>query len=300
MARDGTRRGVRALLDRLDRHAWWLFPLPVVAFFLFIAVFPFAYTLYLSLHHWVRTDVLRWVGLRNYVDAVFTSAPFFQAAGLTLYFSVVALAVQMVLGVAIALAINREFPGKGLVRTIYLFPMMATPVAVGMIWTTMYSPTAGVLNHLLELVGLPPQLWLADGRTVIPSLILLDTWQWVPLITLISLAGLAALPAEPFESALIDGASPAQVLRHVTLPLLRPTLVVAALFRTIDLFKTFDIIYPTTGGGPGTASQTLNLYIYQTAFRDSLYGRGAAMVTVFLAMTLLVSLGLARVRRAAA
>jgi multiple sugar transport system permease protein len=289
----------RRLFDRLDPHAWWLFPLPVVVFCAFIALFPVGYTLYLSVHHWVSTDVVRFVGFRNYWQDVFTSPAFYRAAGLTAYFSVVALGIQMVLGVAIAVVINRDFPGKGLVRTIYLFPMMATPVAVAMIWMMMYNPTSGVLNYFLEGVGLPPQLWLSDRRSVIPSLILLDTWQWTPLVVLITLAGLAALPLEPFESALIDGATPAQVFRYVTLPLLRPTLVVAALFRSIDLLKTFDIIYSTTGGGPGTASQTLNLFIYQTSFRDNLFGQGAAMVTIFVALVLGVALIFGRFRRAA-
>lgn len=290
--------GFRGLLDRLDAQAWWLFPLPVVLFCAFIALFPLGYTFYLSFHQWVSTDTLRFLGFRNYVESVFTSPAFLHATILTFYFTFVALGIQMVVGVAIAIVINREFWGQGLVRTIYLFPMMATPVAVAMIWMMMYNPTSGVLNFLLEQVGLPAQQWLADSKTVIPSLILLDTWQWVPLIVLISLAGLAALPPEPYESAVIDGASPWQVLRFITLPLLRPTIMVAALFRSIDLLKTFDIIYSTTGGGPGRASETLNLYIYQTSFRDNLYGKGAAMVTVFLAIVLGVSLLLARFRRA--
>lgn len=291
--------GFRDLLDRLDSQAWWLFPLPVVLFCAFIALFPLGYTLHLSFHQWVSTDTLRFLGFRNYVESVFTSPAFLHATALTFYFTFVALGIQMVVGVAIAIVINRDFWGQGLVRTIYLFPMMATPVAVAMIWMMMYNPTSGVLNFLLEQVGLPAQQWLADSKTVIPSLVLLDTWQWVPLIVLISLAGLAALPPEPYESAVIDGASPWQVLRFITLPLLRPTIMVAALFRSIDLLKTFDIIYSTTGGGPGRSSETLNIYIYQASFRDNLYGKGAAMVTIFLAIVLGVSLLLARFRRAA-
>jgi multiple sugar transport system permease protein len=291
--------GARRLLDRLDAHAWWLFPLPIILFCAFIALFPLGYTLYLSFHQWVNTDTLRFLGFRNYLDSVFRNPQFHRAAVLTFYFTFIALGIQILVGVAIAVVINREFMGKGLVRTIYLFPMMATPVAVAMIWMMMYNPTSGVFNYLLETVGLPPLQWLADSKTVIPSLILLDTWQWVPLIVLISLAGLAALPLEPYESALIDGASGWQVLRYITLPLLRPTIMVAAIFRSIDLLKTFDIIYSTTGGGPGTASETLNIYIYQTSFRDNLYGKGAAMVTIFLALVLGVSLLLARFRRAA-
>jgi multiple sugar transport system permease protein len=289
---------LRRLLDRLDAHAWWLFPSPIILFCAFVAFFPLGYTLYLSFHQWVNTETQRFLGFGNYLDSVLRNAQFHRAAALTFYFTFVALGIQMVIGVAIAIVINRDFVGKGLVRTIYLFPMMATPVAVAMIWMMMYNPTSGVFNYLLEQVGLPPLQWLADSKTVIPSLILLDTWQWVPLIVLISLAGLAALPPEPYESALIDGASSWQILRYITLPLLRPTIMVAAIFRSIDLLKTFDIIYSTTGGGPGTSSETLNIYIYQTSFRDNLYGKGAAMVTIFLALVLGVSLLLARFRRA--
>src|SRR5205823_9125331 len=139
-------------------------------------------------------------------------------------------------------------------------PMMATPVAVALVWTMMFHPQLGVLNYLLSLVGIPPQLWVFDPGTVIPSLVLVETWQWTPLVMLIVLGGLAALPTEPYEAAQLDGASEWQLFRYITLPLLAPFLVVAAVIRTIDAIKAFDTIYVISQGGPGTASETINLY----------------------------------------
>jgi len=203
----------------------------------------------------------------------------------------------MVVGVAVAIVINRDFMGKGLVRTIYLFPMMATLVVVAMIWMMMYNPTFGVFNYLLEQVGLPLLQWLADSKTVIPSLVLLDTWQWVPLIVLISLAGLAALPPEPYESALIDGASPFQCFYLITLPLLRPTLVVAILFRAIDALKTFDIIFVMTQGGPSNASETINILLFNQAFSYFNMGYASSMAVALFAIVMGASLILMKVRR---
>jgi multiple sugar transport system permease protein len=158
---------------------------------------------------------------------------------------------------------------------------MATPVAIALVWTMMFHPQLGVLNYLLSLVGLPPQLWVFHPGTVIPSLVLVETWQWTPLVMLIVLGGLAAIPTEPYESAQIDGAGVWQMFRYITLPLITPFLFIAGMIRMIDAVKSFDIIFAITQGGPGSASETINLYLYSVAFIYYDLGYGSAIAVIF-------------------
>jgi multiple sugar transport system permease protein len=177
--------------------------------------------------------------------------------------------------------------------------MIATPVAMALVWMTMMSPTIGVLNYFLRSLGLPASAWVASPAAVIPSLLLVETWMWTPMVALILLAGLSSLPTEPFESARVDGASSWQIFWRITLPLMRSTLVVAALFRAIDALKVFDIVYVMTEGGPGFASETLNLYVFQTSFKYLHLGYASALIVVFFSLVLGTSLLLLRVRRVA-
>src|SRR5690606_33989501 len=165
-----------------------------------------------------------------------------------------------------ALLFNREFPGKGIVRTIILLPMVATPVAIALIWALMFNPSLGVLNYFLESLGLPRSLWVANSSLAIPSLVLVDIWEWTPMVARILLAALQGVPQEYYEAARIDGANSWQTFRHITLPSVRSAVVVALILRTVDALKTFDIIYVITGGGPGTASETLNVFALKAGF----------------------------------
>ena len=154
----------------------------------------------------------------------------------------------------------------------------------------MFHPQLGVLNYLLSTVGLPPQLWVYSPQTVIPSLVLIEVWHWTPLVMLIVLGGLAAAPTEPYDSAKIDGANGWQMFRHITLPLIMPFILVAAVIRTIDALKAFDTIYVITGGGPGTASETLNIFLYLQAF--SFYNIGYASAVTIVFFVLIIGLAL--------
>jgi multiple sugar transport system permease protein len=263
-------------------------------------LFPLGYTLYLSLHAWFASSPVppQFVGLKNYLEMV-RDPRFLFGVLRTFLYTGLAVAGEIILGTALALLFNRSFFGRDLARTLSLLPMVATPVAVALVWLLMYDPDAGVLNYLLRLSRLPTSLWVNSPRTVIPALVLVDIWQWTPLVMLITLAGLAALPSEPYEAARIDGASALQVFRFVTLPLLRPYIVVATLFRAIDALKTFDTIYVITKGGPAFASETLNLYIYTSAFEYLHIGYSCAMLVVFFWIVLALSLGLIAVRRGA-
>ena len=278
-----------------------VFTVPSVVAVTLLMAFPVAYTLYMSVHSWYASSVVSpsFNGLENFRRAFVDDDRFRNALWLTVYFTGLATALQLVLGVALALVLNRPFRGKGLVRSIFLLPMVATPVAIALVWMMMYNPTLGVMNYLVGLVGLGPYRWVSNAAIVVPALAIVDTWEWTPLITLITLAGLATLPIEPYESALIDGASPAQMFWRITLPLLRPTIIVALLFRAIDCLKTFDIIYVMTQGGPGFASETLNVYTFQVGLFYFHIGYASSLLVILFALVLGVSLLLIKVRRGA-
>ncbi len=282
----------------VDRNAKWLFPLPALAFVALLMVFPILYTAYNSLTGWDlgTGKPATFIGLGNYATLV-GDGRFLAAVGRTFVFTALAVGVEVVLGIGIALLLHREFRGRRLLTSILLLPMMATPVAIAMVWLLMYEPTAGIVNYLLRQAHLPPPLWIAGSDSVIPALVIVDVWEWTPMVVLITLAGLAGLPSDPFEAARVDGASGWQVTRLITLPLLVPTIVVATLLRLIDALKTFDIIYGMTGGGPGFASETLNIFTYQQAFQYFSFGYAASVLIVFFAIVLGVSLLFTSVRR---
>jgi multiple sugar transport system permease protein len=267
--------------------------------FLVIA-FPLAFTLYQSTTDWVITSITpaKGIGLENY-GSLFSDGRFWQALWRTLLMTVLSVGLQMALGVSLALVMNKPFFGRGLARTLLLLPIVATPVSIALVFVTMMHPTLGILNHGLKSVGLPPALWIYGENTVIPSIVLVDTWQWTPFVMLIALAGLATLPVEPFESARIDGASGWQIFWRVTLPMLTPSLFVALLFRMIDSIKLFDTIFAMTQGGPGTSSETLNLYLYTLAFSYFRMGYASSVVIALLAIILGVALVLIKARRPA-
>ncbi|MBE9603891.1 sugar ABC transporter permease [Acetobacteraceae bacterium H6797] len=261
------------------RHYWW-FIIPCAVVVLATILFPWAFTLFMSVHEWKIGGGREWVGMANY-QKLFGDERFLSSMLRTGYFTLLAVVLPMVLGTLAALAFHRKFPMRGLARTIFILPMMATPVAVALVWTMMFHPQLGVLNWLLSQVGIPPSLWIYDVATVIPTLVIVEVWHWTPLVMLIVLGGLASLPVDPYEAAKIDGANAWQVFRHITLPLLAPFLVVALIIRAIDALKAFDTIYVITQGGPGTASETINIFLYLQAFAYYNMGYASAVVVVF-------------------
>jgi multiple sugar transport system permease protein len=269
-----------------------LFPAPAVVLVAVIIVYPIVYTGWMSLHEWFASSLTRprFIGLANYGKILLGDPRFREAVARTVYFTVLAVAAETVLAVAMALLFNREFWGRGLLRTLAILPMVATPTAIALVFVMMYHPTLGVANYLVSLIGLAPFRWTYSSQTALYALALVDVWQWTPLIMLIALAGLASLPREPYEAAHLDGASTAQAFWHITLPLLRPTLVVAVLFRAIDALKTFDIIYTMTQGGPGFATETLNIYSYAQGFGYFQLGMASSLLVIFFAIVLGVSL----------
>jgi multiple sugar transport system permease protein len=268
---------------------YWLFAAPAVLVVAAVIVFPWLFTLYMSGHDWKIGAGPEFVGLANFAE-LFRDARFIESMGHTFYFTTLAVVLPIVFGTAAALVFHREFPFRGLLRTVFVMPMMATPVAVALVWTMMFHPQLGVLNYLLSLVGIGPQAWVYSPDTVIPTLILVEVWHWTPLVMLIVLGGLAGLPREPYESALIDGANAWHMFRHITLPLVWPFIMVAIVIRTIDALKAFDTIFVITQGGPGTASETLNIFLYLQAFQFYKIGYASAVVVIFFVIIIMLSL----------
>ena len=281
------------------RHRrYYRFIVPALVVVGTVIIFPWLFTVYMSVFDWKIGSVAHFVGLDNYTK-LFTNQRFLESIGHTFYFTALAVIMPLVLGTVAALVFHREFPFRGVLRAVFTMPMMATPVAVALVWTMMFHPQQGVLNYLLSLVGLPPSLWVYSPTLVIPSLVLVEIWHWTPLVMLIVLGGLAALPIEPYESARLDGATEWQLFRYLTLPMVAPFLIVAAVIRTIDALKAFDTIYVISQGGPGTASETINLYLYLQAFAFYNIGNASAVVVVFFVIIFALALLLLYVRQRA-
>lgn len=234
----------------LDRNIRWVFPLPAVLALFALTILPLMFNLVLSTQERSVSAALpsSFVGLGNYTAAL-QDPRFWNSVRLMFLFTLIAVPAQMLLGLGLSLLLSRKMRASGLVRAVVLLPMISTPVAVALIWALMMDPNLGVLNYFLQSLGLNRSLWLADARLVVPALALVDIWQWTPLVSLILLAGLQTMPEEPFEAARIDGASPWQVFRFITWPMLQPAVFAALTLRLIDALKTFDIIEVMTQGG---------------------------------------------------
>jgi len=292
--------GIGVRLSRFaHRNARYIFPAPAAITVALIIVYPVFYTGWMSLQEWFASSLTppKFIAFANY-QQILTGDPRFRDAFFrTLYFTFLAVSVETVLGVGMAVLFNRAFWGRGLARTLSILPMMATPTAIALVFVMMYHPTLGVMNYLVSLIGLAPFKWTYSSQTALYALALVDVWEWTPLIMLIALAGLAALPKEPYESALIDGASGLQSFWHITLPLLRPTIIVAILFRSIDALKTFDIIFVMTQGGPSNSSETINILLFTQAFSYFSMGYASSMAVALFAIVMGASLILMKVRR---
>ena len=281
----------------VERNLHILFPLPAILFVALLMVFPVLYTLFLSFTNWNLTSgmPLSFNGINSYLR-VLGEPRFLAALGRTFSFTLCAVAIEAVLGVAIALILNRAFVGRSVAKLLLLLPLVATPVAVGIVFNLFYDPTIGLVNFVLKTLGLPQGLWVSDAKSVLMSLVIVDVWQWTPMITLIVLAGLAGLSEEPVEAARVDGASEWQILRHVTIPMVMPVILTAVILRLIDALKTFDIIFAMTGGGPGYASETLNILGFKYSFEYFRMGQSSVILVVLFLVVFKCSLLIMKLR----
>jgi multiple sugar transport system permease protein len=280
----------------IDRRQALVYPAPAVIILFLIVVIPIGYNLYLAFTKWtIGLGHPRFIGFDNFIE-LFWDARVLNGLKVMVYFSGLSLSIELILGLLIALYFHRQFKGSEIVQAIYIFPFAATPVAVALIWRIMLNPEIGVMNYLLQSVGLPGSLWVSSARTVIPALVMVDVWKWTPMITLIVLAGLKSLPHDPYEAARIDGANTLQIFWYITLPLIRPVLIAALMLRSLDNLKEFDIIYTITQGGPGIASETLYLYSYNVGFSFFKAGYGSALMVVVFLIVLVFNVVMNRLR----
>ena len=278
------------------RSKYVMFIVPATIITIAVILFPWVFTLWMSLNDWTIGSSQTFVGLDNFTKLA-TDQRFLSSIPRTMYYTVLAVVLPVIFGTLAAVVFNQHFPLRGLLRGIFIMPMMATPVAIALVWTMMFHPQLGVLNYMLSLVGIPEQMWVYSQDTVIPALVMVEIWNWTPLIMVIMLGGLAVLPIEPYESAVIDGANPWNIFWHITFPLVLPFLMVAVILRTIDALKAFDTIFVITQGGPGTASETINILLYLQAFAYYKIGSASAMVVVFFVIIVLLSLVMLYVRQ---
>ena len=280
--------------QRVASLQWMVWP--AVAFVAVMVIFPFGYAFWLSLLDYKIGQTDAFVGAGNY-KALLGDEQFWNGLRLTFILYVGALVTQLILGVALGLLLNRIETLKGMVRTVMVSPFMLPPVVVGMMSIVVLDPGMGVANYLLKSAGLPSSLFLASTDFVIFTVIMIDTWQWAPFVALIVLGGLQSLPTRVYEAAAIDGAVGWRRFVYITLPLLGPTIVTAAVLRSVDLLRFFDVIYITTQGGPGYASSTLNIYAYRKGFEFSDIGYASALMITLSSIVFGAVLVFAQLRR---
>jgi multiple sugar transport system permease protein len=278
----------------------WRIVAPALLLTLAILVLPLAFSLYVSFHRWNLTvvpNMLRWVGLQNYAGLL-ADAEMWRALRFTLLYTFVSVAGELALGMVLALLLNGVKLGRGVFIALLVLPMMVAPIVTGLAWRLMLNPEYGPLNQMLGLQG---TLWLGDVTLAKVSVIAATIWQEAPFMMVLLLAGLRSLPREPYEAALIDGASWRQSFWYITLPLLKPVIMVALLIRTIFELRAFDIVWILTSGGPAGATETLSLRNFQMSFRHFSIGPGAALSWLMLLLTTAIALwyirALGRARR---
>lgn len=270
---------------------------PILIAILALGLYPFLYVIWLSFQMQTASTKPVFVGLQNFYE-IFLDPTFREVIGNTLVYVVSTVVTEFMIGLGLALLLNREFKGKRIIAPLIYLPMIVTPVAVGLTFRIIYNVEYGPLTYFLSLVGLSPVLWVASATYALFSLILVDIWQWTPFMFLVLLAGLQNVSPECVEASQLDGASYWQRFRHITLPFLRGSIAVAVLIRMIDAFKAFDIIYTVTEGGPGTSSTVISFFTYILAFRRFSLGSAAAMsLVLFILILIPTQLLLRRLRR---
>jgi multiple sugar transport system permease protein len=278
----------------------WLLLAPATIALLAVAAYPLLYGIRASTRTYRYGRDVGSAGLENY-RVVLHDHVFWDALWTTARYVFFAVTIETLLGLGLALLVVGELRFSRFLRVSLLLPMTIAPVVVGVIWRLMYSSDIGIVNPLANLLGFADVNVLAHPGSAFIGVVVVDIWEWTPLLFLIILAGLQSIPQEPIEAAKVDGAGPARVFFDHTLPLLAPVLMVAVVLRLIDAIGTFDQIYVLTRGGPGTATQLISTYSYNTAFQFTQYGRAMAMVVALLVMTVLLTIVAIRyMRRAAA
>ncbi|WP_136444070.1 carbohydrate ABC transporter permease [Pacificoceanicola onchidii] len=274
----------------------YFFILPAVAIMLAGLVYPVIQAFYLSFYDWkIGTDFqdAPYVGLRHFTRML-TDENVWESIWVTLRFGFWTISIEMFLGVSLALLLEKPIRGASVFRTIFILPLMVSPVVVGLIWRYLFDARIGWINYYLGLIGIEPQVWLGDADLAFFAIVFTDIWQWTPFIFIIVIAGLQALPSEVLEASKIDGANWWQHILFVKLPMIRSILMIALLMRLIDVFRALEVMYILTGGGPGRSTELLSLHIYNRAFDTQQLGYASAISVLLIVIVTLLSLGILR------
>jgi multiple sugar transport system permease protein len=279
----------------------WLFLLPCLLYLALMAIFPLVWSLSLSLTRWLGTIMAKpeWTGLTNYRDILFKDIRFWQDLWFTLRFVVMAVVLELGIGLGLAHLLHRNFKGRNFFRVLFLIPMACPPIAVAFLWKMMLHPDIGIINSALQLIGIAKVKWTTSIIVAPFTIVMVDVWEWTPFMFLALLAAYLALPKEIYDAAAVDGASNFQTFRKITLPLITPIIVTIVLIRIIDAFKLFELVFGITSAGPANATEALSYYVYLTGIKWFDLGKGAAMSWIFLLIVLGISmLLLSRFRKA--
>jgi multiple sugar transport system permease protein len=253
---------------------------PAIVYLFLFSLFPLVYSLGISFFDWSQqTRTFTFIGLTNY-QRLIADPVFLESVANTAILVGLGVTIQVVLGTALALFFDLHLRGMWFVRGVLILPMLLTPIVVGLMWRALLNPEWGVVNWALGELGLRQPFWLGDPSIALFTLVIVESWQWTPFIMVIVFARLQALPRDVFEASAVDGAAWRQTLRHVTLPLLAPAIAFAAIFRAIDSFRAFDIVFGLTYGGPGNFTSTMSFYTYETGFTFTRYGYSSAIAWV--------------------
>jgi multiple sugar transport system permease protein len=280
-----------------SRATVFSFLAPALLILAAVLLYPGLSVLWLSLHRRLLIfDISRFVGLDNFAFLIQDSR-FWNAFGNTLYFTAVSVAAELLLGLGVAVLLHRAFRGKGLMRTVLLIPWAIPTVVSAKMWEWLYNPDFGLLNYLLGM----RINWLGSPALALHAAIFMDVWKTTPFVALLLMAGLQTIPRELYQAARIDGATAWMAFRAITLPLLKPVILVVLIFRTLDAFRVFDAVYVLTGGGPANTTETLSIYAYKVLFQTLQFGYGSAIaVTVFFFVGLITLLYVRQLRGMAA
>ena len=275
------------LADAISR---WAFMGPAAVILGAILAYPIFYTIEISFSRFdlMTFSAVEWVGWDNYAH-VLADYRFWASMKVTLIYLAFALPLQIALGFGIAFLINADWRGRSAVRALFIIPMVVAPVVAGGIWRMILDPLWGILNWLIGLFGFGPLDWFGDPNLAMAAIVIIDTWRWTPFVVLIATAALLALPRDIFEAAEIDGASWWSMLWSITLPLLVPIIAATFVVRWLGAVKMFDIALAATYGGPGGATNVINLFIYEEAFRSLRFAESAAMAVIVLVLTMVLT-----------
>jgi len=280
----------RAWAKTADVVSRWAFMAPAAVILGAMLAYPIFYTIQISFSKFdlMTFSAVEWVGWENYAE-VMGDYRFWASMKVTLIYLAFALPLQIVLGFGIAFLINAEWRGRNTIRALFIIPMVVAPVVAGGIWRMILDPLWGIVNYFLGLVGLGPMDWFGDPNLAMTAIIIIDTWRWTPFVVLIATAALLSLPRDVFEAAEIDGANWWSMLWSITLPLLVPIIAATFVVRWLGAVKMFDIALAATYGGPGGATNVINLFIYEEAFRSLRFAESAAMAVIVLVLTMVLT-----------